>query len=49
MIQPDTENTGKKKGRVTRRQRKSKTCWRTGKAMSQVALSRLMEIGYFKL
>ena len=44
-----TENDGKKKGgvreKVTRRFRGSKTYWRTGKAMSHIAIYRLVEMG----
>lgn len=30
---------------VTRRCRRSKTCWRTGKVTSHVAIQRLIEMG----
>ena len=49
MEQPDTEGTGQKKSRVSRRCSRSKTCWRTGKATNHVAICRLIEPGSFKL
>lgn len=49
MEQPDTEDTGKKKIRVSRRCSRSKTCCRTGKAMNHVGICRLIELGSFKL
>lgn len=49
VSQPDSEDTGQKKSRVSRRCRRSKTYWRTGKATNHVEICRLIELGSFKL